>query len=242
MIKALFLVFGLILSLPAKACDTALILLMDRSGSMTDEEFTLQISGTAEAFRSPEVIRRILGSGGGGSIQARVATFALGTDWHTPWTRIASQDDARAFSGVVANIPRISHGGTYTGDAVMTAVRSFETLPEACDRHVIDVSTDGVAADERTLAEARKRAEELEITINAVTVALADEENTIYAPQIPQAELTLWAQENLIIGIGSFVLPANFGNYAQAMRTKLTMELAGVQISTENMASPQPLR
>lgn len=222
-------------ALPARACDTALILLMDRSGSMTNEEFALQLQGTADALRSPEVVRRIVGSSGGGSIYARVGTFDITVDWHTPWTRVASQREADGLADAVSSIPRIGRSGTYTGMALNDAVLQFQTVPQACDRKVIDVSTDGVAADLTTLAFARRRADSEEITINVIAVALPDsedDEDAVYAQQIPQAELITWSQEYIITGIGSFALGATFQTYAQAMRAKLTMELAASPVPT----------
>jgi len=229
--------FGFVSLAPAKACDTALIILMDRSASMTDEEFRLQVQGTARAFGSPETVRRIVGSAGRGSIQARVASYDDTMEWHTPWTRIASQQDAERLAEVVAAIPRLSRGWTYTGEAVMRSVEEFNNLPEPCDRHVIDVSTDGVATDAFALSQARTKAEEAEIIINAITVAGEGTEDDVSSLQVPQSELSTWARENLITGIGSFALPATFQNYAQAMRTKLTMELAAASPTTTTIFS-----
>jgi len=49
-----------ILARPALACETALVLAVDVSGSISDKEYTMQINGIADALGDPDILAALL--------------------------------------------------------------------------------------------------------------------------------------------------------------------------------------
>lgn len=119
---ALFLV-AIVAAAPADATgrvDVALVLAVDSSGSIDDEEFHLQREGYARALMHPEVLRLIRR----GPYGAIAVTFV---EWSGPeintrvldWTRIAGEKDASGAAARIIAMPRTIFGGdTALGGAI----------------------------------------------------------------------------------------------------------------------------
>ena len=163
----LALAFSL-LSGPALACETALMLAVDVSNSVDMAEYRLQIDGMADALSDPEVIDAL--------VQGQVAISVM--QWSgvgrqeisLPWSRVATRDDALALAIAARALPRaFVLSDTAVGDAVRAALPRFDAVAD-CRRRVLDISGDGpdnAGSDPRTAAGLAARAG---VTINAIAI------------------------------------------------------------------------
>ncbi len=211
----------------AECADLALVLAIDASGSIVAPEFTLQQQGYAQAFRDPQVQSALAAAG-----MVDVGVVLWGDTAFAPQVmpmqRIRNADDANVLSQRIASIDRQVTGSTGIGLGVAAAVDLLQA-PGRCDvRQIINVSGDGRESldpfpDPRRhvpLVVARKRAEDLGITINALAI-LTDE-----------PDLADWYEKRLITGPGSFVMQVeSFDSFAGAIERKLAREIAPVMLS-----------
>ena len=92
--------------------DLTLVLAVDCSRSINDEEFALQVEGYAAAFRHPAVLRAIQS----GERRAIAVTYV---QWAGPflqnqaigWTLINDGESAHVFADRFQAVPRAFHGG-----------------------------------------------------------------------------------------------------------------------------------
>lgn len=202
----------------APACDLALALAVDVSGSVDPMEYRIQMQGLANALRDGVVSEAL--------VRAEAAVMLVqwtGTSRQEvtlPWTRIRSFEEADAFAAQVEAAPRRWRNfSTAIGDALSFVVSQWDGAPD-CARRVIDVSGDGVSNEGRTPAGMRATLTEKGITVNA----LAIEES--------ESGLTDYFFENLIWGEGAFVVTANtFEDYPDRIRQKLLREVTA-QVSS----------
>jgi hypothetical protein len=95
-------------------------------------------------------------------------------------------------------------------------------------RKVVDISGDGRESDswregETMLPKAREIAEVLGVTVNGLAI------------QISIPDLTEYYRDNVLVGAGSFVLPADdFQDYARAIKKKLLRELSPAVIGQKS--------
>lgn len=203
----------------ARCADVALVLAIDASGSIKANEFALQQQGYAQAFRSPRVQSALAAAG-----TVDIAVVLWGdTEMEpqmVPMTRLQSAGDAETLSYQVEALRRRVSGNTGIGRAVSTAIDML-VAPERCAlRRLINLSGDGPETigprpkRHVPLAEARRRAEDLRITINALAI-----ENDV-------ADLGDWYRARLITGPGAFVMTVDgFESFSQAIEAKLEREI-----------------
>lgn len=197
---------------PLLACDLALALAVDVSGSVDPSEYQLQRDGLAAALRDP-VIGEALVRG-----RARVMvvqwTGAGRQKITVPWAQIGSFADVEALAGRVAADKRVWRNfSTAIGEALLFTARAFPPEP-VCKRRLIDVSGDG-RSNEGTPPEAvRPALAALDISVNALAI------------EASEPELTAYFFENVIRGEGAFVVTAaRFEDYPARIRRKLLREL-----------------
>ena len=114
--------------LRAVPVDLELILAVDVSGSVDEEEARLQRDGYVAAIADPEIIRAIT-SGMLGRIAVTYFEWA-GDTWQVPvlpWTLIDSPQTAQAFAAKLAAAPLGSGPWTSISDAIRTA--SKQSIP-----------------------------------------------------------------------------------------------------------------
>lgn len=207
---------------PAPACELALALAVDVSGSVDRREFRLQMDGLAEALRDGVVSEAL--------VRAEAAVTLVqwtGSSRQTvsiPWTRIRSFGDADGFADAVAAAPRAWRNySTAIGEALRFGLAQFEAAPD-CRRRVIDVSGDGPSNEGIEPGAVREDLRAAGVSVNA----LAIEES--------EADLTAYFWENVIVGEGAFVVTANrFADYPDRIRLKLRRE-TGEQLSCADAA------
>ena len=199
------------LPVQAAACDLALALAVDISGSVDPVEFDIQMQGLAAGLRDGVVAEAL--------VRAEAAVIVIQwtgssrQDITVPWTRIRSYEDAGALARQIELAPRKWRNfSTAIGEALDFTLAQFDEAPD-CKRKVIDVSGDGPSNEGIEPLDMHPALRAANITVNA----LAIEEN--------EADLTAYFWENLIRGEGAFVVTANrFEDYPDRIRQKLIRE------------------
>ena len=132
--------FGLA-SLPAQACDLALALAVDVSGSVDSREYGIQMQGLAHALRDPIISEALVR--GDSRLMLVQWTGASRQQVTIPWTRIDSFDAIDAFAVAVEQDVRVWRNfSTAIGEALQTTMAAFADVSD-CKRHLIDLSGDG---------------------------------------------------------------------------------------------------
>ncbi|MGG5811898.1 DUF1194 domain-containing protein [Falsiroseomonas sp. CW058] len=213
---------------PARAeepVDVALVMAVDVSRSIDEDEARLQREGYRAAVSDPRVVEAIRG-GMLGSVAVAYTEWA-GVEYQRlviPWTRIASQRDAEAWAEALAQAPRASLSWTSVSGGIDHARRVLGECPYEATRRVIDVSGDGVNNSGPPAEQARDRAVAEGITINGLPI-LNDRPTFGRPPPVP---LDIYFRESVIGGAGAFVIAAeDFEAFGQAVRRKLIREIAG---------------
>ena len=199
------------LTAPAGACDLALLLAVDVSGSVSRDEYRIQSDGLAAALRDGLVAEALI------KARARVALVQWsGTSRNEvtiPWMAIETYDDLDALAEKIETDPRLWRDySTAIGEALVIAEVQFADVPE-CKRRVIDVSGDGSSNEGIEPLERHPALRLAGITVNALVIEGSE----------PDLDVYFW--ENVITGEGAFMVTANgFDEYPAAIRRKLIRE------------------
>lgn len=187
------------------ACAVALLLAIDVSGSISADSYRLQRDATAEALRSPAVVRAAQDG-------LRTGVMMWGSRQHVvvPFTA-----DPGRVATLLEAAERPEGGATDVADAIRAG--TVLLLAEPCERRVLDLSGDGphnaspVADVEAAVAEAVAAG----IEINALPIV---------TPQEPG--VADWYREHVTGPAGGFAIEATPAGFARAIRAKLAMEVA----------------
>ena len=184
---ALFLFAPIHASANQRTVDLELLLAVDASGSVSAEEFQLQIGGIAAAFRDPEVFEAIRS----GPMQRIAVALMIWSDARSrkavsKWHVIDSPAASHEFADIVlAQIARrksfLGKSGTGIGAAIGQGLKELRTNGIDGTRQAIDVSGDGhetplMFGEAMALPEARRRAAQAEVVINGLAI-LSDDPN-----------------------------------------------------------------
>lgn len=219
------------------ACALALILLIDTSDSVSDDNYLVQRAGTAEALVSEDVQKAVAVEGG---IAIKVVEWAATRHTSVPWTLVEDIDGLRRVAQALneGGKWRQTSGSTGMTIAVREAINDFQNAPCEAGRRVIDVSGDGennlhpdgvdydmqramspqeyVQRVADTVKGERDRAMRLGVTINGLP---------IMSPVEPKLD-EYYA--NAVVTYDGFVVPAKgFEEFKAAIRRKLAFEIAG---------------
>ncbi|WP_051340482.1 DUF1194 domain-containing protein [Azospirillum halopraeferens] len=206
---------------PAPTVALELVMLVDGSASISTGALEFQLRGHAAAFRDPDVVAAITAGGG---VAVTLAAFAGPNSLKVlvPWRVAADAAGAEAFAAAIMTAPRTFKGGsTAIGSAIDAAVVLFDRSTARAARKAIDIVSNGFSNAGIDPAEARDRAVERDITINAL--AILDE----------YAWLEEYYRESVIGGFNAFVLTAmDRESFVDALRRKLILEIAGREPDT----------
>lgn len=206
------LAFSALVASPAAACDLALALAVDVSGSVDSREYRIQMDGLAHALRDPIISEALVRADA--QLMLMQWTGASRQQVSIPWTRVNSFEELDAFADRVAEDPRIWRNfSTAIGEALQATMATFVPVSN-CSRLLIDLSGDGISNEgvEPALMHPDLRA--LGITVNAIAI----EES--------EPDLTAYFFENVIVGEGAFVVSASgFADYPERIRKKLLREV-----------------
>lgn len=203
----------------AEAVDLELVLAVDASGSVDEDEYRLQLNGIAAGFRD-QAVRGAITSGPAGRIAVNLLTWAEPQEpkTETGWFVLAGDDDAEAFARLVQSLPRSQNGATGLGEGIAAAVRAITRNDLDGKRRVIDVSGDGEETPAREyvlrLPEARNMADAHGVIVNGL--AIQNEAPALHG----------YYRDKMRTGPGSFVIAVrNYDDFAEAMRRKLLREI-----------------
>ncbi|MGR3503055.1 DUF1194 domain-containing protein [Pseudaestuariivita sp.] len=200
------------LATPVAACDLALALAVDVSGSVDSREYATQMQGLATALRDSRIAEALL------EAEAMVTLVQWSGDTRhrttIPWTQMRSYADVLALAERVASDRRVWRNySTAIGEALLHTAQSFDQVPE-CRRRIIDVSGDGPSNEGRAPHRLREFLTARGITVNALAIETDD------------VDLTGYFFENVIHGSGAFVVTAEgFDQYPARIRQKLLREI-----------------
>jgi len=229
---AVVLVAALGCSAPASACRLALVLALDVSASVDDQEYRLQAMGTAAALRAPSVRAALLDPElPPVAIAAFVWSGPSDQDLVADWTLIDSAATLDALAARVAGHPRnlAASGRTATGEALLVAGAVLGSAPP-CDRQVVDLATDGTFNAGTAPELVRSSAAFRDITINALAVTGGQVPDWRDGGK-PETALAAYLTRLVIRGPGAFVENASgYSDLERAMTRKLERELAGMVV------------
>ena len=220
-VAALALCWGVPLggSAGSDRADLALVLTIDVSGSIDDNDFKLQREGMAAALESEEVAAAV-SNGLNQTIEIAVVEWAEEQHLLVPWTVLRGKDDAKALAARLRSANRSwLHTKTDPGGGIAAAERLFDAEPLAALRRVIDISGDGWQnTGEGATADARDAAVSHGLTVNGLPIT-SDEK-----PGIED-----WYRDNVVGGPGAFLVVADgYDAFARAFRQKLVLEISGL--------------
>lgn len=200
------------------ACAVALVLLIDASGSVSADNFTLQRDATARAIESPAIVQ---------TIDPDMPLAVTAIYWAgdavvaVDWRLVRGQESARSFARELRSFERdelSNRGSTMIGMALAFALSHIERgVPCEAERTVIDVSGDGSSMGRPLVQEVRDEAIALGYTINGLPI-LAGE------PGIAE-----YYREHVTTPDG-FVEPAtSWADFDRAIRAKMVREIASAR-------------
>ncbi|KIC16984.1 DUF1194 domain-containing protein [Leisingera sp. ANG-Vp] len=209
------MVFSLFFLWPlrAAACDLALVLAVDVSGSVDASEYRIQMDGLAAGLRDGVVSEALVK----GRAQVMLMQWSGETRQEVtlPWASVRSFADVEALARRIEQAPRPWRNySTAVGEALFLALEQFAAVTQ-CKRKVIDISGDGFSNEGVEPREAHGALSALGVTVNAIAIEQSE------------PDLTAYFFENVIRGEGAFVVTAaSFADYPSRIRRKLVREVA----------------
>ncbi len=225
----LLVAFGAAVAAPpasALEVDLELVLAIDISRSVDDEEAQLQREGYMQALTDKRIIDAIR-SGAIGKIAVTYIEWAGSTYQQTviDWTVIDGPDSAKAFALKISEAPRVAEMWTSISGALIYGAAKFENNGYEGKRRVIDVSGDGRNNSGPDVVTIRDAVVARGVVINGLPIM--SERPNFGRP--PERDLDIYYEQNVIGGPGSFLVPAHdFPDFARAVRTKLIKEISGL--------------
>jgi len=201
---------------PPGEVDLLLVMALDVSGSVDDQEYALQREGLARALSSRQVIDAIA-AGVNGSIAVTVVQWSGFTEQivKIDWQRVADASDLSRLADKVRTMTRrYKNGATDIGGVLKFAQQQFKSAPYPGRRHVIDIVGDGTNNVNFSPHIERDRVVKAGSTINALAIITAS------------ATLFDYFRTKVIGGPGAFVETAiDYNAFEVAMRRKLVREI-----------------
>lgn len=232
----MFRLGGMLLGLLAGLClpadgraqtpvDTALVLVVDASGSISEGEFRLQREGIAQAVTDPQILAAVRS----GPLQRLAIAYVewggpLMTQTVVDWRVVEDEASAQAFASEVLGAARSRQSYNAIGDAIDHAAALLGRCPCQPTRRVIDVSGDN--PDNRSFRPAplaRDEAVAAGIVINALAILQDERLGLSGKPWLVESY-----EAEVIGGPGAFVITArDRSDFTRALRQKMILEIAG---------------
>lgn len=197
-------------------CDVNLILAIDVSGSISQDNYNLQRNATADAFLNPQVIKAIQ-SGPRKCIRVAVVTWANDQYLEIPWTVLKTTEDILAFSNAFANVRRPTGGSTSLLNALSFSAGYFQDVIGMADRFVIDISGDGKdnVRGVTELINWKLYIENIGIVVNGLPILSVGGDDDVVE-----------YYEKYVKTTDGFVMPANgYEDFGRAILSKLMLEI-----------------
>ena len=215
--------------------DLELVLAVDVSASMSDDEQYLQRQGYVASFQSPQVLTAVRS----GPLRRIAVTYVEWGDPRTqaivlPWTLIEDKTSAMEVSFVLADAPINHFFGTSIAGALTYSGALFDGNGFAGERRVIDISGDGPNNLAPPVVPARDAVVVRGITINGLPIMT----HLTWGGGLYSIEgLDFYFEDCVIGGPGAFVIPIRRReDIATAIRQKLVLDIAGPNKGPEPIA------
>jgi len=209
--------------------DIELVLAIDCSSSVDDEEFALQLSGMASAFRDP-MIQDAIQNGVEGAIGVSIIQWSSERFQNVAvsWRLLTGPADAHKLANEIEAMPRtIGTGATSIANALLFAANSFNGNGMEGYRRVIDMSADGENNQGLDIHIARAQVLARGITINGLAIR----------NEFPN--LDLYFEDRVIGGDMAFAEAAkDYEDYRNAIFRKLFRELRDVPVADGSGLDP----
>lgn len=173
--------------------EVQLVLAMDSSGSMSDEEWKIQVQATAAALLSTQVRSaiRCKSPRGNPSVAIAVVDFSDQPKLRIPWVDLrptsCTQPDAEfdrkieALAAQIATLPRDSSGSTHIGNMLEYTVAVFANAPwKPTERRVLDISGDGKSNGGVSVQPGREALMKFGVTINGIAIVNEEADLDVY--------------------------------------------------------------
>ncbi|MDA0655389.1 MAG: DUF1194 domain-containing protein [Proteobacteria bacterium] len=220
--------------------DIELIMAVDVSGSVDDDEAKLLRHGHVAALRHPQIIKAIQGGFIGRIAVTYVEWAGYGhIETIVGWRVIKDRQSAESFAAKILKAPYRTAARTAISDMIMASIGSFEKNGFSGTRLVLDLAGDGANNFGIPVHAARDRAVNKGIIINGIPILSNDHDGFKYTTA---QYLDTYYQKCVIGGAGSFVVVANgFADFARAIKRKMILEIALVPPVSPVRASFWPL-
>lgn len=195
------------------ACAVALILLIDVSGSVSNDNIALQRQGIVAALEAPQVKKTVLSQSGGMAIS--VIEWSSTTRIILPWYHVKTSQGLDAVIEHLQNEPTGGGGVTAMGSALQKALEYFQQAPCDAELKIIDISGDGENNEGPVPQQFRDQAQERMITINGLPIV------TYLEPDIAD-----YYQNNVVTHDGFVITAEDFQDFSRALRRKLVLEIS----------------
>ncbi len=222
--------------------DLELVLAVDISRSMDEDEHALQRDGYVTAFRHKDVVNALM-SGPQGKIAVTYMEWANEARQVIPWTIIDSAKAANDFADRLAAEPIYGERRTSISTALYEAERLIRENGISSHRQVIDVSGDGANNSGGPVEEARDFVLSRKININGLPILLhSDGRGGFNGGNSPWGmvdipNLDRYYKHCVIGGEGAFIAPVfDLKQLSATIRKKLVLEIAYLEI--EPQAAP----
>ena len=173
--------------------EVQLVLAMDSSGSMSDEEWKIQLQATAAALLSTQVRSaiRCKSPGGNPSVAIAVVDFSDQGKLRIPWVDLrptsCTQPDPEfdrkieALAAQIATLPRDSSGSTHLGNMMEYTLAVFANAPwQPTERRVLDISGDGKSNGGVPVQPGREALMKFGVTINGIAIVNEEADLDVY--------------------------------------------------------------
>ncbi len=230
------LLIALLICAPVQARERValeLVLALDTSTSVDQDEFDLQRLGLANAFRHSQVRQAVLALGADGMAVAVVQWAGSGSAAFTvPWAHVRNESDMDAVAAALETMPRQMTGRTDIATAIRFATAAILGNDYDGDRRTIDVSGDG-SSDIDDPAVARDFAVGQGITVNGLVIHATEYD----LGELANIELYEHYLNRVIGGPGAFVMEArDYADFEESMRRKLLREINGPTVAFNRFA------
>ena len=191
-----------------------LVLAVDVSLSVNDDEYDLQMKGIANAFRNPEIID-LIGQHNGVAVTLFQWDEEVDKQHMIPWYLLSDRVSVLSFADMVQVLERNpTRNATGIGKAIEFGVHLITENKFAGRRLKIDISGDGRDNIGSLPSASRQRARSLGIAINGLPI-LTD---TYY--------LDIYYRDEVILGPAAFLeIALDYNDFARAFLRKLRREI-----------------
>ncbi len=217
-----FAISALIASGAQASCRLALLLAMDVSSSVSDEEYRMQQTGLASALMSEDVLRAILDTRDG---HVSLAIYEWSGRYQQrnilQWQNLTDRQAVAAAANTIMNSERsYSRFPTSMGFSLGYGAGLFKIAP-TCDRKVMDVSGDGINNDGFGPQMAYRHFPFEDVTVNGLVIVGSD----------PEVE---WFYEREVLrGRLAFLeIARGFEDFERAMTRKLFREISNIMLGS----------